>query len=303
MKILYTIFLSVFFFVSLQLSAQDLALENNLFVTNAFRSPGLINAQTTVMPALHGFEFSIRHRFGTVRPDMDAVKNFFGLDLVANIRFGFIVPVSSKMYVGAGRTKNGKTYDLEAKYLLFSQTTDGTTPVSVALYADAAANTDDFLPIPKYAYFENGITPFQYKFNHRLAYNSQVIISRTFGENLSLQVTPTIIHHNLVSPGVDNRTIALPVSGAFKTGINSSFLFEYAYRFNNKPADHLYPISAAMEFGTAGHIFQLVLSSSQELLEQHLYTNPVADYRNGKFMLGFNIKRTFWNKKKIQPQQ
>lgn len=285
-----------------KIQAQDLALVDVATATDAFRNTVLINAQTTTMVEPHSFMFTIRHRFGAFEFDNNAVKNFFGFDLVANIRFGFVVPLTSNLYVGAGRTKNGKTYDGEVKHLIIKQDEDNKIPVSVALYANAAITTDDFLPVPKYAYFSDGTTEFKYKFNHRLSYNSQIIFSRKFCENFSFQVTPTLIYRNLVNVGVDNRTIALPVSAAFKTGMNSSILVEYAYRFTNKPEDKHYPLSLAMEFGTVGHVFQIVVSSTQEILEQQVYTGMVSDYTKGKFLLGFNIKRSFWKKdKKTNP--
>jgi hypothetical protein len=281
-----------------QVSAQDLALEENGTVTDAFRSTILINAQTTTMSVPHSFDFTIRHRFGTFGFDRNGIRNFFGLDLVANIRFGFVVPLTVSTYIGAGRTKNGKMYDVEIKHLLFTQTQDNTIPVTAALYVNASINTDDFLPVPKYAYFADGSTDFNYKFNHRLTYNSQLIVSRKFGEKFSFQLNPSFVYKNLVPAGIENYTLVVPLGGAYKTGISSSVLIEYAYRFNNKPSGKLYPLSLAMEFGTVGHVFQLVVSSTQELLEQQQCSGEVSAYTNGKLLLGFNLKRTFWKKEK-----
>ncbi|MCX6290465.1 MAG: DUF5777 family beta-barrel protein [Bacteroidetes bacterium] len=297
--IMCTVYLLVFPGIQ-KSTAQDLGLDDNENITNAFRSSTLINAQTTVVQPAHSFEFSIRHRFGEMELNKDAIKNFLGLDLFANIRFGFDFSVMKNLQVGAGRTKNGKMYDAELKQLLLTQSTDPNVPVSVSVYLDAAVNTDDFLPVPRNAYFDNGVTPFRYKFNHRLSYNSQVIISRKFCDWFSFEVSPALIYKNLASAGTKNHTIVLPVGGAIKTGMNSSFLFEYAYRFNNQPEDKLYPLSIAMEFGTVSHVFQIVVSSSQEILEQQLYTNVVSDYTKKKFLLGFNIKRTYWKKPKTK---
>ncbi|HRH66736.1 MAG TPA: DUF5777 family beta-barrel protein [Bacteroidia bacterium] len=278
--------------------SQDFLFTDNPEVTDAFRSTVLINGQTTRMPSKNGWEFHIRHRFGAIKVDDSFLKNFLGTDLVANIRFSFVFPLSDKMFVGVGRTKFGKTYDLEVKRIVFTQTTDNSMPVSIAAYFNAACMSDDFAPVPKYAYFGDGITPFAYTFRHRLSYNSQLIVSRKFGTKFSAMLTPVFIYRNLVAPGQDNHTLNLTAGLAFKTSTNASILAEYAYRFNNGPANGYYPLTLGVEFGTVGHAFQIVISSVRDLQEQQIYSSETTDYLKGEFLFGFNIRRTFWYKKK-----
>jgi hypothetical protein len=291
-------FLSIVaFLVAQTLSAQDF-FENEKEPVQAFRATLLINAQTTVMPAVGGFEFYIRHRFGFVEMNKTLVNQFLGLDGVSNIRFSFVIPVTATFSTGIGRCKNGKTYDAEFKKLILQQKADNSTPVSLVAYVNTAINTDAENPVQPYAYFADASTPFTNKFKHRLSYNSQLIVSRKFGEILSLQLTPVFIYRNLVPYGEKNYSLICPASGALKTGLNSSFLFEYAYRFNNKPASGIYPASIAFEFGTVSHVFQILVTSTKELDEQYSYSTECSDYRKGKIAFGFNLKRTFWNMKK-----
>lgn len=291
MKIRMLSFLAL---ISLNLISQ----EEKSYVFNTFRSTQLINTQTTEMIRMKGWDFSIRHRFGVIGLDSTIYQEFLGLDLPANIRFGFDFPITERLYAGFGRTKNGKTVDIEAKYLLLRQTEENEMPISVAFYFNSAIMTDKFPKVPKNAFFSDSTTAFSYKFNHRLSYNTQLIIARKFTEKISIQLSPVFIYKNLVLPGEDNYTFSLPIGGAIKTGLNSSFTFEYAYRFNNKPEKNDYPLSIAWESGTVGHTFQIVVSSSNELIEQDLYTNKSFNYLIGNFALGFNIRRTFWYKKK-----
>lgn len=279
---------------SILLPVISFAQETKPYVFNIFRSTQLVNVQTTEVLSPGGFEFVITHRFGMIGTDKSIVKQFLGLDLPSNIRIGFALPLTERLYIGCGRTKHNKTVDAEGKYLLFRQTEDNEMPVSIAAYFNGAVGTDEFPDVPAGAYFSDSITPFSYKFPHRLSYNSQIIIGRKFTEKFSFQLAPVFIYKNLVNPGDDNYTIALPVSGIFKTGTNSSLIFEYAYRFNNRPAYNAYPLSIAWEFGTVGHIFQIVISSTNEIIEQDIYTKNSFNYLKGNFTLGFNIKRTFW---------
>lgn len=290
MKIRIVLFLIT---ITLNLVSQ----EEKSYVFNTFRSTQLINAQTTEMIPVKGWDFSIRHRFGIIGIDSSIYQEFLGLDLPANIRFGFDFPITERLYAGIGRTKNGKTIDVEAKYLILRQTEENEIPISIAFYFNSAIMTDKFPKVPKNAFFSDSTTAFSYSFNHRLSYNSQLIIARKFTERISIQLSPVLIYKNLVAPGEDNYTISLPVGGALRTGLNSSFTFEYAYRFNNRPKENDFPLSIAWESGTVGHTFQIVVSSSGELIEQHLYTNKSFNYLKGNFALGFNIRRTFWYKK------
>lgn len=125
--------------------------EERSYVTT-FRSIQLINMQTTEVIPQRGFDFSIRHRFGMTGFDSTSYKQLLGLDLPANIRFAFDFPILKNLYVGAGRTKNGKTIDLETKYLFLRQTEDNLMPFSVAAYFSTGIMTDAFPRVSDYSY-------------------------------------------------------------------------------------------------------------------------------------------------------
>ena len=124
----------------------------------------------------------------------------------------------------------------------------------------------------------------------------KLICSRKISEKFSMQAAPTLIYKNLVVPGNENRMFSVPICFSYKTGLNTSVVAEYAYRFNNRPSKNAYPASIAWEMGTAGHIFQVVLSSSGELVESEIYSKDGYNYLKSNFALGFNIRRTFWKK-------
>ncbi len=293
-KILFSVSFFLFIFSTCVFSQME-----KEYIYGTFRSRQLINTQTTEMLPVKSFDFTIRHRFGSMGLDSTAYQQFLGLDLPANIRFSFALPISKRLMIGAGRTKNGKTIDGEIKFLLFRQAEENNPPVNIALYFSPAITTGAFPLIPEYAYKPDSITPFRYRFSHRMAYNSQIIISRKFSEKFSAQIAGVLIYKNLVSPSEENQTLVVPVGLGYRTGINSSVLIEYAHRFNNRPRKNEYPIALAYEMGTVGHVFQIVFSSSQELIEQEIYTKNSFDYLKKKFCMGFNLRRTFWVKKKI----
>jgi hypothetical protein len=273
--------------------------ENELkeYAENIFTGTVLINSQTTT--TLHGksWSFGIQHRFGQISLDSTIVQQFLGLDLPSVIRFSFGRAFSDRFYIEVGRTNYLKTVDLEAKYLIVKQTADFNMPISIAAYFNSSIRTESFPDTPDNSYFEDGITPFAYKTSHRFAYNTQLIISSKVSDKFSIQVSPVFIYQNLAEPFNDNFTLVLSGGGRYKIGLNSAIIAEYAYVFNNRGDDFHNPFSAGVEFGTAGHTFQVFISSASKILESHIYTTSAVNMSEGEFLIGFNLKRVFWRKK------
>ena len=260
-----------------------------------FKNKQLINSQTTIIPG--GFDFTIQHRFGAIGLDDSFYKDFLGFDLPANIRFSLSYKISDRSYIGLGRTKVGKTLDFEAKHLFFEQNTEKGKPVSVAVFFQAGLNTEPFGVVTQNMFFEDSTVLFENKFSHRIDYTTQIVVSRAFNKKLSLQLTPTFIYKNLVVGGKDKHsTFVLPVSGRYKYSFGSSILFEYGLKLNNYSCDRIdNAFSLGLEFGTAGHVFQVFATNSYYIREGNIYTKGAFDiYDEHLFSLGFNIRRVWW---------
>lgn len=294
LKLMTLLLLFLLMLLSFKGNAQDDGL-----VENTFRGNQLINTQTTNTLPKGSFEFSIKHRFGLINFDNSMVKQFLGLDMPGNIRIGLAMPITDRAYIGIGRTKSGKKIDIEGKYLLVRQREDNSTPITIAIYENIALMTDEFHNGHhgnQNVFFADSITPFKNKFTHRFSYNTQVIISRKFSEKISLQVSPGVIYRNISQPGLDNLLWVTSIGGSIKTGLRSSIIFEYPFVFNNRKNAALYPLSFGYEFGTVGHIFQLFVTTSNEILEQDIYSYISPEDIRKNFAIGFNIKRLFWTK-------
>jgi len=179
--------------------------------------------------------------------------------------------------------------------LIFLQISGSVCIISLAGYFNAAISTQDQPPIQPGTTFEEG-GPFINKFAHRWSYNTQLIIGRKFNENLSMQITPVLIYENLITdPERDHATFAIMYSGRYKYSFSSAIIWEYSVIATNHTDDIVNPLSLGVEFGTAGHAFQLFLTTSQEILEQQLYTEDTEDFIDKRdFLIGFNIRRTWW---------
>ena len=267
-------------------------------VNHVFPGQAVINSQSVdLIQRTRGFGFSIQHRFGAFGPDRQAYMQFIGFDLPANIRFGFSYAFCKWFQADIGRTKNGKMVDLGGKFRILKQTTDNRMPLSMSAYITTAIMTDDFPMVTDRHFFADSVTPFEYRFEHRMYYAAQVMAARKFGQRFSLQIAPILTYRNLAPAGMSNLTVAVPISGRIQVSPKGAVLFEYAPVIHGgQPGSYLYPLSLAYEVATAGHVFQILLTTSAEIVEHRLYSLPTEQYDKGYFLLGFNIGRILWLK-------
>lgn len=97
----------------------------------------------------------------------------------------------------------------------------------------------------------------------------------------------------MVSPGQVNHIFAATFSGRYKIGLNYAIFFEYGHVINHRnqrSSDFVNPTSIGIKFGTAGHCFQLFVSSTKSILDQYIYTNSSIPYADAEFLIGFNIE-------------
>jgi len=260
-------------------------------VSNTFLFTQLINTQTVQTLPKGVSEFTIQHRFGVTELNANFVNDFLGMDLGANLRLAYARAINSKLYVELGRTRIGKTYDLGVKYLLLQQTIDDKMPLSIALFGNMGINTQKFPKIVDGSTFVDG-SKFEYSFAHRLSFNSQIIFAKKFTESFFIQIAPVLIWHNLVSKEEENLDFTIPVGARLELNQKSALLFEVTPKIIAK--NKRIPLSFAYEIASSSaHAFQLILTSTDRILEQSIYSHETIDYTQGKFILGFNIKRLF----------
>jgi mono/diheme cytochrome c family protein len=273
-----------------KITLSDEKVENGK-IKNTFLFTQLINTQTTQTLPKGNAEFTIQHRFGQTSLSKDFINDFLGMDLVANLRLAYAHSFGDRLYAEIGRTRFSKIYDLGVKYLLLRQSIDNNTPISLSVYGNLGVNTQKFQSIVEGSTFVDG-SPFKNAFAHRLSYNTQLIISKKFSESFSMQLAPVLIWHNLVAKDEENLDFAVPMGGRIRLNHQSAILFEITPKIIAK--DKRIPLSLAYEIASSSaHAFQLILTSTDRILEQSIYSTKTIDYSKGNFVLGFNIKRLF----------
>jgi hypothetical protein len=192
---------------------------------------------------------------------------------------------------GIGRTSSGKYIDGYLKYRLLRQTTSNSMPINVTLFTSANITTEKYLT-------NNYNTNYEYDyFFQRFAYASQILISRKFSKSLSLQLTPSYVHYNVVADSADqNDMFALAVSGRMKLNQRFALTAEYALRLNDyssHASDYYNSASIGVDIETGGHVFQLFVTNSFGINEVLSIPYTTGNWGDTGIRLGFNITRSF----------
>lgn len=250
------------------------------YVTSAFKSSRVINGHSMEFIGKGVMDFRILHRFGTVD---QGIEDFFGLD-EATMRMGFDFGLTNNLTIGVGRSTLNKEYDGFIKYRLIHQSTGPKSfPMSVVLVAGTTINTT-----------ENNDPNKDVEFKDRVAYYYQAILGRKFSERVSLQLTPTMVHRNLVDVTDDNDIYSLGIGGRLKFSKRMAFVVDYFYVFNGIPGDELYnPLSIGVDIETGGHVFQLHFSNARGMNERAFITETTESWGKGEIRFGFNLSRVF----------
>lgn len=246
----------------------------------AFKSTRIINAHSIENVSAGVLDFRILHRFGAVN---GGAYELFGLDQ-ANMRMSFDYGITDRLQIGVGRSNIGKQYDGLVKYKLLRQSTGAVNmPVSVSWVSGAIISSQRWANPER----EN-------LFSSRMAYYHQVLIARKFNDKFSLQLTPTVVHRNLVAMPTDpNDVFALGVGGRVKLNSRIATTFDYFYVLPGQLANQNNSLSVGIDIETGGHVFQLHFTNSRGLNEQQFITGQNGQWGNGDIHFGFNLSRVF----------
>jgi hypothetical protein len=257
--------------------------EKTTYSTATFKATRIINGHSVERMKAGQLDVRIHHRFGNLN---SGYNEFFGLDQ-STIFLGLDYGITDKLMVGIGRSSFQKTINGFIKYGLFSQCSgEKNMPVTVNLLTGMDAYTTPWTDTSRKNYFSS-----------RLSYVFQALIARKFSEQFSLQLTPTLIHKNLVTYAIDpNDIYSIGIGGRFKLSNRVSFNAEYFYTIRpdvigqSKLPNSL---SAGFDIETGGHVFQLFLTNSMLMYERGFITETTGKWGKGDIRFGFNISRVF----------
>ena len=251
------------------------------YIEAIFKSTRIVLGQSVENKALGELNFLISHHFGFIS---DGAYEFYGLDH-SEIRLGFEYGITDWLTLGLGRSSFNKIYDADFKLKILRQSIgENKVPLSISLFSNIGINSLHW-SIPER---EN-------RFDSRLSYAFQLLFARKMNSSISLQLTPTLIHRNLVKTTSDqNDVYSFGFGGRVKLSTRLSLNAEYYYLLPGKTADDFYnSFSLGFDIETGGHVFQIFFTNSNGMIEQSFIPETAGNWLDGNIRLGFNISRTF----------
>ncbi|UPT69822.1 MAG: DUF5777 family beta-barrel protein [Flavobacterium sp. JAD_PAG50586_2] len=246
-------------------------------VESAFKALKIVNIESTKLAAKGDLYFIVAHRFGSVK---DGFEGAYGLDNAVT-QLKFVYGLTDWLTISAARSE--PAYDFSGKFLLKSQETNG-FPLAIAAFTSLAFNNT----------LKENIYP-NMKFENRLVYVAQLLVSRKVNSNLSLELAPTFFHENFViDDNQDNSQYAVGMGGRYKFAKRWSVNVDYAAHLNrSSTSPYKDPLSIGVDLDTGGHVFQMHFSSSQGIHEAGFLGNTTGDWGKGDVFFGFNLLRVF----------
>ena len=284
------IFLLIFILIANIINAQDIddlmdsELENSKeYISATFKSTRIINANSIELVKKQHLNFIISHRFGSVS---NGISDFFGIDR-SSIRLNLEYGIKDWLTVGIDRSSFNQTYDGYLKLRLLRQSKGKfSIPVSVSYFTSFEVFTRKFTDSERDNFLSS-----------RFSYVHQLLIARKFNDKLSLQLTPSLVHRNLVPTALDmNDLFAVGIGGRYKITNRIAITAEYFYTIRSSRSSEIYnnPIAIGVDIETGGHVFQLMLTNTSLMYEGGFITgNNNDNFFKGGIHFGFNISRTF----------
>jgi len=269
------------------------------YTTATFKSTRLITGHTIETLGKGILDVRILHRFAPINRGL---YDFFGLDY-ASMRLGFDYGITNNIMVGIGRSTWQKTYDALFKIKILKQSTGAVNmPVTLTFVSTFATRSD----LARKDTLNNRIL---INFADRTSFSEQLIVSRKFSNNFSLQFMPIFIfNHNKIdsintyTKNKDNivygqkrkNTFALGFGGRLKVSKRVAINLEYYYQMPDaKPGIRFNSLSLGVDIETGGHIFQMHFTNANGMTEKSFITDTDDKWRDGYIRFGFNISRVF----------
>lgn len=264
------------------------------YVYETFATTRLVNSHTTEMLRARTLDFRVSHRFGDIAGDNGGFRSLYGIYNAADIGIGFEYGISDDLNVGINRYKGPGPWveinDLYLKYRPLRQTADNKMPVSVGVVTTTSytsmLESEDLTSVASFR-----------ETAHRVTYTSQLLISRKFGDRLSIQAMPSYVHRNFVAFGDQNDILALGFAGYLQINKWLGVQGEYYQNLTTDRAvndiEYVSSSSVGLMFNTGGHRFALNVTNSRGLSESMFIPYTTAKWADGQYRFGFSISRPF----------
>jgi hypothetical protein len=226
-------------------------------------------------------KLTFAHRMGVLST---GTSGSFGL-YQANSRFGADLGLTSFITFGIGSTSQKKLYDGYVKFQLTRQSAK--FPVETSIFSSISFSA------LKLNYPDNRQASWQ-----RMFYTSQLLVSRSISKKLSVQLTGTYLHKNMVESTNDKNDI-FSIGGAVSMKLTRMLYIAAEYVF--LPKNQVASLEVQQHIGSLGiqihtgprHVFQIFLSNSVGILPGTVISETQQKFKPKSLRISFNIPTTF----------
>ncbi|MEM9546641.1 MAG: DUF5777 family beta-barrel protein [Bacteroidota bacterium] len=283
------IVLLCFMTLSLCLHAQEKAK-----VYQTFKDTRVINTHSTETLKAGILDFRIGHRFGDFAGDGGGWETFFGLENASDVLIGFEYGVTDNFMIGINRAKgNGplkQNVNGFAKIRFAEQDIDNTIPFSLAVLGLTSVST---MPRSR----TEGVINFFEKFEHRLSYHAELIISRKFSNYFSLQASGAWTYRNIVPSSDKNDLVSISLASRIQLSKSIGIILDGRIVFSDirtTETGYYAPLGIGLEWETGGgHVFQLNFTNATGMIQTDYIPYTTSNWLDGEYRLGFTIGRQF----------
>ena len=285
-----TLIFGLILFYSVPAKSQDLdalldkeAKPETTYATATFKSTRIVDGHSVERMKKNQLEFRVSHRFGQLN---EGSYNLWGLDQ-GTIHLALEYGLTDWLEVGIGRSTYEKTFDGFGKVSILRQSSgEKNMPIHLSYLLSTEVISSKANPNMTNDFYS------------RMTFVQQILIARKLNESLSVQLTPTFIHRNLVPSEIDkNDLFACGIGGRYKLSkriaLNVEYYYVYRPNANSESTKYYNPLSVGIDIETGGHVFQIMLTNAQAMREGGFIGKTTGSWTDAGIHLGFNISRVF----------
>ena len=263
-------------------------------VYQTFKDTRVINAHSTETLKAGILDFRIGHRFGDFAGDGGGWETFFGLENAADVMIGFEYGITDNFMIGINRAKgNGplkQNVNSIAKIKFAEQDVDNTIPFSLAVLGISSIST---MPRSR----TEGVINFFEKFEHRISYHAELIMSRKFSNYFSAQISGAWTYRNIVPSSDKNDLVSIGFASRIQLTKSIGVVLDGRLVFSDirtTETGYYAPLGIGLEWETGGgHVFQLNFTNATGIEQTDYIPYTTSNWLDGEYRLGFTIARQF----------
>ncbi|RNC89908.1 MAG: hypothetical protein ED555_10710 [Allomuricauda sp.] len=263
--------------------------DENQYAPSAFMMTRIAFGHSTEVRPQNVLDVFVANRFWNT-PE-ESTQSFVADRMSSRIALEYAI--SDRLTFGAGATTFDGLFDAHLKYRAALQRNGDGWPITLTLFQNMSYDSS---PIADQSVSDD--------FSDRLSFTSQILVSKRFNKNFSLQLAPTLVNRSLGLSAADPTSIfALGAGVRYKLGPHVSFVSEYYQVFNPLESRTTFdPIAFGVNWELGDLMLQFMLTNSWFMVEDAFITRTPNNFnfRNPNLNFGFNATYVIHFKNKLK---